>query len=347
MVCAPATMDGDKIIPGAILTYTDDWYRAYAILTAYNAHTWHPGEDLSICPPKDPESLDELINRLLDDFKILNGKTYDYKQGETFKAVMDRWYADKYQRPEIRTFAAGTLENVKHGMKQLIPLYNRPFASLRLDDLREAVDQIEAPTMQGLARTVLHGVYKYAVEHEIVEKDYSQGVKIVHHVNEHGTPFTPDEIRTLYAEKNDPMAEMLLIMIYSGFRISAYKSLKVNTKEKYFQGGVKTAAGRDRIVPIHSFIQPLVKKKMLLADMKTNTFSIKMTRWCEAHGMDHSPHDTRHTFSSLCEKYEVREVDRKRMLGHALQDVTNSVYGHRDLEDLRKEIEKIPDPTKL
>ena len=43
----------------------------------------------------------------------------------------------------------------------------------------------------------------------------------------------------------------------------------------------------------------------------------------------------------LCEKYKVEENDRKRLLGHSFLDVTNSVYGHRELEELRKEIEKI------
>ena len=59
----------------------------------------------------------------------------------------------------------------------------------------------------------------------------------------------------------------------------------------------------------------------------------------------HTPHDCRHTFSALCEKYGVRENDRKRMLGHSFgNDVTNAVYGHRTLEELREEIEKIKVP---
>ena len=31
----------------------------------------------------------------------------------------------------------------------------------------------------------------------------------------------------------------------------------------------------------------------------------------------HTPHDCRHTFSMLCEKYNVKENDRKRILGHS------------------------------
>ena len=55
-----------------------------------------------------------------------------------------------------------------------------------------------------------------------------------------------------------------------------------------------------------------------------------------------SPHSCRHTFSRLCESYGVREADRKRMLGYSFgNDITNGVYGHRTLEELRSEIEKI------
>ena len=59
----------------------------------------------------------------------------------------------------------------------------------------------------------------------------------------------------------------------------------------------------------------------------------------------HTPHDCRQTFSMLCEKYGVNENDRRRMLGHSFgSDVTNATYGHRTLDDLRAEIEKIKAP---
>ena len=38
----------------------------------------------------------------------------------------------------------------------------------------------------------------------------------------------------------------------------------------------------------------------------------------------------------------MNENDRKRMLGHSFgADITNSVYGHRTIDELRYEIEKI------
>ena len=80
---------------------------------------------------------------------------------------------------------------------------------------------------------------------------------------------------------------------------------------------------------------------VLLPD-KIDIFRDKMYTQLTTLGIEkHTPHDCRHTFSRLCEKYKVMENDRKRMLGHKIGDITNDTYGHRTLEDLRKEIEKI------
>lgn len=80
-----------------------------------------------------------------------------------------------------------------------------------------------------------------------------------------------------------------------------------------------------------------------IIDISTSAFRKSMYEALVALGIGkHTPHDCRHTFSMLCEKYGVNENDRKRMLGHSFgADITNGVYGHRTLEELRTEIEKI------
>jgi len=55
-----------------------------------------------------------------------------------------------------------------------------------------------------------------------------------------------------------------------------------------------------------------------------------------------TPHSCRHTFHRLLERAGVNEADRKRLMGHSMKgDITNGVYGHRGVEELRREIEKI------
>ena len=56
---------------------------------------------------------------------------------------------------------------------------------------------------------------------------------------------------------------------------------------------------------------------------------------------DHRPHETRHTFITKAKACNVDEYILKLIVGHAIEDITEKVYTHRTMEQLRKEIEKI------
>ena len=57
--------------------------------------------------------------------------------------------------------------------------------------------------------------------------------------------------------------------------------------------------------------------------------------------MKHTPHEARHTFITLAKEAEMNEYCLKLIVGHEIGDVTERVYTHRTLENLRTEIEKI------
>lgn len=304
------------------LGYAEDYYGAYDLLFAY-----HNGS----APAQLPAG---------------------YKpQRITFSEIYERFYHEKYEDDKSRVYSESSKSLARAAYKNCSVLHDRAFVELRYDDLQAVID--DCPLKYASLETIcslLHQMYKYAIKHDIVEKDCSQYLQIKRpDDDEHGIPFTDKDIKTLWQHSDDETAAMLLIMIYSGFRISAYSTLEINTKEWYFKGGVKTAASKNRIVPIHTAIRPLVTRKTRkgkLFDYTSDQFRRLMTDCLDSLGIDrHTPHDCRHTFSRLCEAYGVRENDRKRLLGHAFsKDITNEVYGHRTVEDLRAEIEKIKIP---
>ena len=55
----------------------------------------------------------------------------------------------------------------------------------------------------------------------------------------------------------------------------------------------------------------------------------------------HTPHDCRHTFATLLNNAGANPVAVKKLMGHSSNDLTERIYTHKDIEDLRKEIEKI------
>ena len=57
--------------------------------------------------------------------------------------------------------------------------------------------------------------------------------------------------------------------------------------------------------------------------------------------MNHTSHETRHTFITQAKYCKVNEYILKKIVGHEIRDVTEAVYTHRNIEDLKKEIVKV------
>lgn len=237
--------------------------------------------------------------------------------------------------------------------KRCKTLHDKEFRKVTYDDLQKVID--DSPLKYASLEQVinlLHQMYAYAKIYHITDEDCSLYLKINKpDEEEHGVPFTNDELLTLWKNQDDEDVEFLLIMCYSGFRISAYKNMEVNLEENYFRGGVKNKYSKNRIVPIHKGILPLVKRRLerdgsLLTSDQTFRKHLDERDLLNQLGISHhTPHDCRHTFSKLCEDFKVNENDRKRMLGHSFgNDITNKTYGHRSLSDLQKQIQKIKIP---
>lgn len=57
--------------------------------------------------------------------------------------------------------------------------------------------------------------------------------------------------------------------------------------------------------------------------------------------LTHKPHDTRHTFITRAKSAKMDEYILKLIVGHEIDDVTEKVYTHRTMEELRYEMEKV------
>lgn len=326
------------------ICYVDDWYKGFTVLTWYRNGEYYPGREKELS--SDTEILKKQVISILSKYNQNQREVADQK---SFTDVYEEYYLWKFKKPYNNKDKKSSMEqSMRAAYKNCTAIHEEPFRALTSKDLQSVIDKCPRKySSLELIMTLFHQMYAYAEANDLVDKDYSKIVKInKNDDDEHGEPFTDKELQILWDNKDDEVVEMLLIMCYSGFRISAYKNMKTNLEEAYFQGGVKTAAGKDRIVPIHSAILPLVDHRLnrlgkYLVETQA-TFRKSMYAKLEELGIQrHTPHDCRHTFSMLCDKYEVRENDKKTMLGHSFQDITNKVYRHRNLEELRHQIEKI------
>lgn len=313
------------------LGYKPTWEEAYELLTVYNMEK--KGQ-----------------------IKTVSGTYID--RSPTFASVFEEFFKEKYETNQSKKFSKQSQQSTKAAFRNCSTLHNMQVAQIKYKDLQQVVN--DCPLRHAsleLIVSLFHQMYAYMIKYEIVDTDYSSHVYIPKEDDdESGEPFTEQELDILWQHKDNSIVRLLLIMCYSGYRITAYTKIEINKKEMYFKGGVKTKSGKDRIVPIHSCIQEFISvngEKCNLLNVSANDFRKSMYTTLEelgiaytSDGKKHTPHDCRHTFSALCEKYKVNENDRKRMMGHSFgSDITNAKYGHRTVEELREEIEKIKPPS--
>ena len=288
------------------------------------------------------------MQHILADFSVI--KNGPAKNDPTFAEVYEAFYADKYF--EGNTYSQSSMYSTRAAFKNCEALHNKSFRSLVAKDLQ---DNLDACTLKHasleLIQNLYSGMYHYAEGCGLCDKNYAAYVTIkTEDDDESGVPFTEEQIRKFWQYQNDPIIEFALIMCYSGHRISEYNVLDIDLKSRLFKGGLKTKTSKKRTVPIHSAIYPLVCRRLKRDEKMLNMsyptylklFKAKLKELgCLGEAPIHTPHDCRHTFSWLCQHCNVQEDDRKRLLGHTFNDVSNDTYGHRDPEDLRAEIEKI------
>lgn len=353
----PAAIDktGKTVRPPAIC-YVDDYLKGFTVLTAYKAGTYQPGmeETLEISPTTD---VDSLIHRIISDYNTIKGVEEKHPEIHkfTFSEVYEQFMAWKF--PEDTELSRSSKASYQSAYKRTASIHECIFEDLKAPDLQKVIDDCTLKKSSLSALLILFKqMYKYAIYAEIVSENKALYVTINSKDDvEHGTPFSDQELQILWCNTDDPEVQLILIMCYSGWRIGEVLKLTTNLEEHYFQGGIKTKSGKNRVVPIHPAIYDFAKQKVLSQNGKLYPYA--QTHHRRAHfyptlerlgivgNPKHTPHDCRHTFSALCEKYGVRENDRKRMLGHSFgNDITNAVYGHRTLEELRTEIEKIKVP---
>lgn len=342
--------DGRRL-PVKALCYVPSWTVAFAVLTAYKAGRYTPGMENDIIAEQELNALESPYNGIMADYARIRRSLLNLPEenNPTFSDVFRMYYHEKFETG--KEYSKQMKNSIMAGFKNCSPIHDKVFRDLRVDDLQAVVDSCQLKrSSASLISLVIKQVYKYADAHELCDRDYGRFVALKRSDdNEHGVPFSDEELRTLWSHADDPTVEMILIMCYAGYRIEAYQNMTVNLEEGYFLGGNKTDSGKNLQIPIHSATNALVERRIRrdgsIMNISSGRFRKSMYGALNALGIEkHTPHDCKHTFSTLCEKYGVNENDRKRLLGHKIGNITNDVYGHRTLEDLRREIEKIKIP---
>lgn len=256
----------------------------------------------------------------------------------TFGELYDRWLETKTD------LAPGTLKWMRTARSRLAPFEETQVDQLTvdyLDSFFRGLDCAESPRHR--AAMLCQQVLTYGFKKGYLASDlgarmdrYSQPkAKIDRKV------FTPEEVAALWGSSSK-YAAPALIALYGGWRPEEVLTLtrdQIDLQAQTITAGIKTKAGKGRVVPIHPDILPLVTELCRRGPVLFPFSYSAYRRFFVA--MDHTPHDTRHTFATVAKDVGMDPTIRKRIMGHAVTDITESVYTHATADHFRAEIAKI------
>ena len=205
---------------------------------------------------------------------------------------------------------------------------------------------------QGAIRNLFRHLDRFARELDIIDRAASDLLSVAPTPPTAKTVFTDEEIQRLQKHAALPWADSVLFLLYTGFRISEMLSLRVediDLRLGTMVGGTKTAAGKNRVVPIHPQISGIVTARIresesgYLFEYKGKKLGQSQYRrlWMplmQTLSMSHTPHECRHTFRSRLDSAGANKVCIDRLMGHVSQGTGERIYTHKTVDELKSNL---------
>ena len=298
-----------------------------------------------ICKPLKPESHFATYNDAYMALVEYNKNPYDLSDGLSVKELYDKWTESYF--PTLKS--QSSTRTITAAWAYCSSIYNMRAKDVRARHIKGCMENGTAivkgeerhttPNIKSRIKSLFNLMMDYALEYEIVDRNYARTFDIsddvldkIEEIKRGHISFTDEELRILWNNvKTKGYVDVILIQCYSGWRpqeLGLIKIENVDLNNWTFTGGMKTDAGTNRIVPIHSKIRHLVKEKydeaVLLGseylinctDTQTHRSSLTFTydKYRQRFNRiidelklnpEHRAHDPRKQFVTMAKKYNV------------------------------------------
>ena len=311
-----------------------------------------------------------------------NRKPYELDNDMTVAELYKRWYASVES-----TVAKSTLNGYNMAWHYCSSAYDVKVREVRARHIhfclergtyeKDGIVRAASPMVKAKIKQVWNMLLDYAVQYELTDRNIARMLSLPKTVQRElaidedskHLCFSEDEINKLWANLGKvPYIDLILFQCYSGWRpteLGLIKLENVDLEKWLIRGGIKTKAGRERIVPVHTCIRPIVKNmyetavkigsNKLVNATDSVTPSMSYDKYDDRfHAVmtelnlnpAHRPHDPRKQFITMAKAAGMNEYAIKRIAGHAIKDITEKIYTERNPMWLSEEIEKIKGPAK-
>lgn len=271
-----------------------------------------------------------------------------------FKELCQKW-----MEIHEKKVSKSTMDCYRSAYKYFTKLYYIEVAKIRTDHLQKCVDECPHGTrtkenMKALGTSM----WDYAMQLDVVDKNYAKYIYIKKEEEEEKLSFSREQLDIMWKNVDAvPDIKYVLVLCYTGMRITEMTGALTENyfpDKGFFVTGIKSAAGKNRIITISPKIQPFFssfgKGKYLFTEHSTDYFRRNVYYPAlEAVGLDvldeneehiYTPHACRHTFATLMKDVEAPATDKQKLIGHSKYEMTTH-YTHTDIESLRNITDKL------
>lgn len=284
---------------------------------------------------------------------------YEIWSKEVYPTKEEIYKEKEYKQKTRGKLSRGNMNSMKTAYNYLSPIYEVKYKNVTTDDFQNIIDNCDkSDSVLSSIINLMRKLDKYAARKNVITIKQSENVTVEYQKNRTSKiPFTNVQIHKIWSKEGLLWADMTIFLLYTGMRIEEsfdIRTVDVHLDDNYFRGGIKTQAGIDRIIPIHSAIKHIIERYynpnnkylFMFKDKKINatTFYTYYYLLLDELEIPHIvPHTTRPTFRS--------ELDRKcnlsqktcidKIMGHITNDVGIDVYTKKHLEELLDTINRI------
>lgn len=290
-------------------------------------------------------------------------KIFNDKQDITLREVFEEYK----ETNAYKKIGKSTQEGYAAAWKWFSEFENVPIKNIRTSQIQSIID---SATDAGKSFSSIHKVKvlaglleKYAMSNDIINKNYAEFTSLPENNTKEKERFSDLQLKQIEtaAQQGIGIADIILIMCYTGWRISEFVSLtpfEYDAENKTLTGGAKTEAGKNRIVPVAPKIQPYVDKwiakngETIFCNKNGQKMSVRALRMAFGKTLNElgikpetalkfTPHATRHTFVSMLNKNNIDAKTSMMLAGHSDVKIHKKTYSHSDLEQLKKAVNSL------
>lgn len=250
------------------------------------------------------------------------------------------------------------------------PIHNKKARALTKLDFQQIINALsksgKSLSKCQKVRQLSNQICRWCVDHDLLPRNVAENLTMPKAESKEKRIFTDAEIDLIEIEarSNDPVrkriAQITLILCYTGFRVGALTQMKIGDVHldediagqtvSYMIGGVKTEAGKNRLVPINKRVLPIARELVadkppdapLFEDLPTerNLRHHFTSLVADIGASGATIHSCRHTYATKHARAETRPEILSKLMGHTNYDITK-IYTHSTILDLAAADSKI------